>query len=192
MYIYKLSKQNLDLSKAEVLALAKKKGKLMGNYLLLDELIDYKRLAYTKKVYKLLFSTTKSKIKKDISSFNFNSIYKNNFRVSLVNNKYFEVSELADIIWEQLNNPVSKMKDAETDIEIIFSDKVLCCLLLWENQERFEKRKAHLRLYNHPTSLHPRLARCLVNLANAKKILDPFCGSGGILIEAGLIGIKKT
>ena len=65
MYIYKLSKQNLDLSKAEVLALAKKKGKLMDNYLLLDELSEYKRLACTKNVYKLIFSTNKSKEKQN-------------------------------------------------------------------------------------------------------------------------------
>ena len=27
-------------------------------------------------------------------------------------------------------------------------------------------------------------------LANSNEILDPFCGSGGILLEAGLIGLK--
>ncbi|MFB6294876.1 MAG: TRM11 family methyltransferase [Candidatus Nanohaloarchaea archaeon] len=39
--------------------------------------------------------------------------------------------------------------------------------------------------------MHPRLARALVNLSEVERggtVLDPFCGTGGILLEAGLIG----
>jgi len=57
----------------------------------------------------------------------------------------------------------------------------------------FERRKPQFRPYFHPTSMHPRIARALVNLARVKKgdtVLDPFCGTGGILIEAGLMGLK--
>jgi tRNA (guanine10-N2)-dimethyltransferase len=56
----------------------------------------------------------------------------------------------------------------------------------------YSKRRPQFRPYFHPTSMHPKLARVLVNLANVKKgstILDPFCGTGGILIEAGLMGM---
>jgi len=59
--------------------------------------------------------------------------------------------------------------------------------------ENFEGRKPQHRPYFHPTSMHPKIARVLVNLARVKagdRILDPFCGTGGILIEAGLIGVK--
>lgn len=59
-------------------------------------------------------------------------------------------------------------------------------------QREFSKRRPQFRPYFHPTSMHPKLARALVNLANVKKgsyILDPFCGTGGILIEAGLMGM---
>ena len=41
--------------------------------------------------------------------------------------------------------------------------------------------------------MHPKIARALVNITSIKKdgvLLDPFCGTGGILIEAGLMGIK--
>lgn len=60
------------------------------------------------------------------------------------------------------------------------------------NRSDFEKRKAHLRPFFSPISLHPRIARALVNISQVKKgdtLLDPFCGTGGILIEAGLIGV---
>lgn len=56
----------------------------------------------------------------------------------------------------------------------------------------FLKRKPHLRPQLHPSSLNPKLAKCLINLTGIKKgsILDPFCGSGGILIEAAFMNLK--
>ena len=57
---------------------------------------------------------------------------------------------------------------------------------------RFEKRRSHLRPFSSPVSLHPKLARCLVNLSGVKKggtVADPFCGTGGIILEAGLMGM---
>jgi tRNA (guanine10-N2)-dimethyltransferase len=53
--------------------------------------------------------------------------------------------------------------------------------------------KPHKRPFFHPGCMSPKLARCMVNLARVKEgdmVLDPFCGTGGILIEAGLIGCK--
>lgn len=55
---------------------------------------------------------------------------------------------------------------------------------------QFDKRRAHLLEAGHPAMTHPRLARAMVNLSGADKILDPFCGAGGILIEAGLCGLS--
>ncbi|MFB6190550.1 MAG: hypothetical protein ABEJ91_03170 [Candidatus Nanohaloarchaea archaeon] len=55
----------------------------------------------------------------------------------------------------------------------------------------FEKRKNQERPFSSPVSLDPVLARVLVNLSGVKPgshLLDPFCGTGGILIEAGLCG----
>jgi tRNA (guanine10-N2)-dimethyltransferase len=60
-------------------------------------------------------------------------------------------------------------------------------------ERNFNKRKPHKRPYFHPTSTDPKIARVLVNLARIKKgdmVFDPFCGAGGILIEAGLMGMQ--
>ncbi|OYT55005.1 MAG: hypothetical protein B6U72_00680 [Candidatus Altiarchaeales archaeon ex4484_2] len=57
----------------------------------------------------------------------------------------------------------------------------------------FRDRIPKRRPFFHPTSLHPKTARLLVNLARVKggdAVLDPFCGTGGILIEAGLMGLQ--
>ncbi|MFQ6124162.1 MAG: RsmD family RNA methyltransferase [Candidatus Heimdallarchaeota archaeon] len=61
------------------------------------------------------------------------------------------------------------------------------------NRGAFDTRRAHFRKFVHPSAINPRLARTMVNLSRAspqKKFLDPFTGSGGMLIEAGMIGCK--
>lgn len=58
---------------------------------------------------------------------------------------------------------------------------------------QFQKRRGHLRPFLSPVTLHPKIARALVNLSAVKTsetVLDPFCGTGGILLEAGLIGVQ--
>jgi tRNA (guanine10-N2)-dimethyltransferase len=61
------------------------------------------------------------------------------------------------------------------------------------DKKHFEDCKPHKRPFFYPGSMNPKLARCMVNLSRIKAgqlLLDPFCGTGGILIEAGLIGCK--
>ena len=56
-----------------------------------------------------------------------------------------------------------------------------------------EKRKVGERPFFSPISLHPKYARALINLTGAKRgstVLDPFCGTGGIVIEAAEMGMK--
>jgi len=55
----------------------------------------------------------------------------------------------------------------------------------------FDTRRAQFRRFVHPSAINPRFARMMVNLARVspqKTFLDPFTGSGGMLLEAGLIG----
>lgn len=59
----------------------------------------------------------------------------------------------------------------------------------------FDERKVGNRPYFSPISLHPKLARALVNLARPPPggtVLDPFCGTGGILMEAALMGHRTV
>lgn len=61
------------------------------------------------------------------------------------------------------------------------------------NRSLFEQRKAQFRPFFSPISLHPKIARSLVNISQINEkstVLDPFCGTGGILLEAGLMNIK--
>lgn len=68
-------------------------------------------------------------------------------------------------------------------------------LLTSLNRGSFEERRPHFRPFFYPGVLLPRPARAAVNLTGASAeelLLDPFCGTGGILIEAGLMGIKAV
>ncbi len=56
-------------------------------------------------------------------------------------------------------------------------------------------RRPRARPFFHPAVLYPKFARALVNLAKVKPgeiLLDPFCGTGSILLEAGLVGVHAV
>lgn len=58
-----------------------------------------------------------------------------------------------------------------------------------------EKRKVGERPFFSPISLHPKYARALINLTGVRRggtVLDPFCGTGGIVIEAAEMGMKAV
>jgi tRNA (guanine10-N2)-dimethyltransferase len=61
------------------------------------------------------------------------------------------------------------------------------------DRKAFEGRKVALRPFVKPISLHPRLARALVNMSRVRPgetLLDPFCGTGGIVLEGALVGAR--
>jgi tRNA (guanine10-N2)-dimethyltransferase len=54
-------------------------------------------------------------------------------------------------------------------------------------------RRPRKRPAFHPSTMVPKLARCMVNLSGATEgstFLDPFCGVGGIALEACLVGCE--
>jgi tRNA (guanine10-N2)-dimethyltransferase len=59
------------------------------------------------------------------------------------------------------------------------------------DRSRFESRRPHLRPFFYPGVLLPRIARTSINLSGIREkelLFDPFCGTGGLLLEAGLVG----
>ena len=57
----------------------------------------------------------------------------------------------------------------------------------------FIERNPQKKPFFHPSAMSAKLARCMVNLARPKAgdlVLDPFCGTASILVEAGLIGCR--
>lgn len=78
------------------------------------------------------------------------------------------------------------------ELRALFAGDV--CALGWlaaESLREFGSRRPTDRPFFQPGSMDPLLARAVVNLAGARPgrlLLDPTCGTGGLLIEAGLVG----
>jgi tRNA (guanine10-N2)-dimethyltransferase len=57
----------------------------------------------------------------------------------------------------------------------------------------FLARRPHKKPFFHPGTMLPKLSRALVNLSlvrERERLLDPFSGTAGFLVEAGLVGIR--
>jgi tRNA (guanine10-N2)-dimethyltransferase len=85
------------------------------------------------------------------------------------------------------------LKDPRIQFRVILTeDKCIFGIMCGSiDRSAFEARKPHYKPFFYPGVLMPRVALALVNIAKPEtSLFDPFCGTGGILIEAGLIGIK--
>ncbi|MDW5562151.1 MAG: RsmD family RNA methyltransferase [Methanomassiliicoccus sp.] len=82
----------------------------------------------------------------------------------------------------------------EVEVGLFVSDRVHFYLREAEvDRSQFEARKVAERPFFSPISLHPKFARAVVNMTlvpRGGRLLDPFCGTGGVLIEAATIGVK--
>ncbi len=74
------------------------------------------------------------------------------------------------------------------------TESVSVCALGWlavESVRDFGTRAPTDKPFFQPGSMDPLLARAIANMAGARPgatILDPMCGTGGVLVEAGLLG----
>ncbi|KAB1189202.1 MULTISPECIES: TIGR01177 family methyltransferase [Haloferax] len=84
------------------------------------------------------------------------------------------------------------LDDPDHELRVYFSEGT--CLVGWavaESVRDFADRKPTDRPFFQPGSMAPVDARAFVNIAGAEpgaRILDPMCGTGGVLLEAGLVG----
>lgn len=194
MLLLQLSRDNLDLAIEESKAvLGDKQIQIHDNILIVNSKKDYKKLAYTHNVFKFLFSCDKNNIEQAINGFNWNRIINGSYSVKKLKTKESSEKRIAVLIWRRLKQPKINLKNPKNKIYVLScGDKIFFCKLLWENNKDYMLRKAHLRPVLYPSSLHPKIAKACVNLLNAGNsvVVDPFCGTGGILIEASLLGRK--
>lgn len=85
------------------------------------------------------------------------------------------------------------LEDPMHELRVIFAGEI--AVLGWlvvEPGDDFAGRRPTDRPFFQPGGMSPRLARSLVNIAGVSpgdRLLDPMCGTGGVLIEAGRMGI---
>jgi tRNA (guanine10-N2)-dimethyltransferase len=88
----------------------------------------------------------------------------------------------------------ANLKSPDVEFRLILSGKaVLGTLTSSINRSAYETRNPQNKPFFHPGVLMPRVARAITNLSKIKHgelFLDPFCGTAGILIEAGILGAR--
>jgi tRNA (guanine10-N2)-dimethyltransferase len=166
----------------------------------LEKVIE--RAAYTKAAYLLLsigenYNELIKNINEEIIEKFIPKNVKFEVRVKRIFGAKIDTLEKEKMLGEIL---IKKFKEARVDLTnpthkihcLVTPFKLYLGLLLSEKRKKWiHNRKPINRPFNLPSSLQPELARCMVNLIREKPgkiILDPFAGTGSILIEAELMG----
>jgi tRNA (guanine10-N2)-dimethyltransferase len=209
-YLFELSKEHKKIPTAEIIACLKSENICFSiiesneDVFIVETDSDEikfkeiaKRLSYTYYIDRYLFSSPpsiddlkKEAIKNKIEDKGSIAVRCKN-RSKNINSQDI-LRTLADVYTSgrevELNNPDLEVRGLITDSAAYIGLKIIEI-----NRSQFEERKVQFRPFFSPISLHPKIARLMVNLSSIKNnetLLDPFCGTGGILIEAGIIGVK--
>ncbi len=190
---FQLYKRYADLAIAEALEVSKgRKIALYGNEILAADAKNaaFQRLGLSHAVFELFFVCKKQDLGRTIREFSWQKHYKKDFKVTCHHTDPCIELSIAQQVGERIKNSKAEMKKPVSWFNFFFvGDKVIAGKLLWQNKENFEGRKVHHWPAPHPTGTHPQIARAMINLTGITKgeLVDPFCGAGGILIEAGLM-----
>ncbi len=213
-----LSKENLNLSIYEFTMLLKvDKYDMLENFIYADisknKLKLLPRLAYTNGAYKVLFITENVKNTTDkLNNFNFAKEYKDDFCIRTrmhmkKDRKNYQIlaetldeRKIAPYIYKSIEknsktktSPKVDLKNPKTLFILFCFDKsIICTKSIYIQEDSFEERKNNFLPESSPISMHPKLARAMINLSGAEKgkIIDPMCGTGAILIESLFTGMK--
>jgi tRNA (guanine10-N2)-dimethyltransferase len=163
-------------------------------------LILTNRLGYTHEVHELIIKSDINNLNGDLSSVNWSEYIDETFavRVKRFHSDIDTVGTERDIgtlILANCDDIKVNLSKPKTLVRVMaFGNDIYVAIERIKLDKRhFEDSKPHKRPFFYPGSMNPKLARCMVNLSRIKRgqlLLDPFCGTGGILIEAGLIGCK--
>lgn len=104
---------------------------------------------------------------------------------------------LKNSILKELDPYIDKANLTDPEVAIYFfltEDKIYSGKLMYEfSGAEFYRRGSEAKPFSQPITVDPRSARCWINLSQTEeggKVLDPFCGTGTVLVEAGLMGLK--
>ncbi|MCK4968486.1 MAG: N-6 DNA methylase, partial [Candidatus Aenigmarchaeota archaeon] len=190
MYVALLSGKNVDMAKFEISSVSTSyvEKSLDGRILLFDSKndVDFSILGLTHESG--IFLGDK------IENIDFNVFLDKNIQISVLNlnsnrNSLLVSKKIGEFISEKGLNVDFKSQNIlrvyVTDKKMYFSKQIFV-----QDKKEFAKRASPKRKFFMPTSIDSMFARALVNIAGAKKnvsVLDPFCGSGGLLLEAAVV-----
>ena len=169
-----------------------------------SEEIDFKfsRLSFTHEVFRVLITSEEENLEKKVQEYSWHKIITGEFAVRIKKRGETKTNTLklekdvGTIIREKTEHKYGVNLDSPQifiRVVLLGNRAFLGKRILKISKKHFYELKPHKRPFFYPGSMSPKLARCMVNLTMIKKkekLLDPFCGTGGILIEAGVIGMQ--
>ena len=210
MLIIKLDQGNLAMSIAESMRLFQPSDyDLIDNFLIFENKNMFKNhlifgtnspelkkinLSLSKEICKIIcFTDSIKELKKKLKKINLNKFIKKEYKVESENlgNKK---EEMIDLIWHKINSKVN-LKNPEQIIKIVkIKSKYFLCKKIWQRTDKLSNRHNKNLPETMPTTLSPKLAKAMINLTGLTKgkIVDPFCGAGGILIESAKMKFNTT
>jgi tRNA (guanine10-N2)-dimethyltransferase len=200
MIVFRISGEHASLPREELRSLYEASGKKLvidseDGLLVLANDLDTKtllRLSFTHEFYPVEKITDRKHLDSVLLALGLKKSKTFCVRCMGFENNPAEERGSGEVIFEALRIPVNLRKPDVTVYLLKVKDKIAVSTKRYATDD-FSKRDQNKRPFFRPVALPPKLARLFVNLARAKKgdtLLDPFCGAGSILIEAGEIGLK--
>jgi tRNA (guanine10-N2)-dimethyltransferase len=102
-------------------------------------------------------------------------------------------AEVGRVIHQHTGTDVD-LERPEAEVRVLLARRVHAGILRGSvDRKGMDSRAVRHRPFSQPVSIHPKFARAMVNLARVPVggcVLDPFCGTGGMLMEAALMGFR--
>ena len=199
-YLFYLSGENEKLAKAEVEFLLKSYSKFRlieedKQILVCEGNGNIKRLALTHEACEFVTSCEIDDLEDVFRSLEYPKT-KICVRVKNVGGKKLDAAkaerELGAILWKR--GAEVSVSNPEAIIKVYLANKAFVGFLIQKTDtKQFLIRKPTNKPFFMPNVVLPRFARALVNLSGVREnevLLDPMCGTGTFLIEAGLMNIE--
>ena len=201
-YLLELGGENTDLGKYEAIELLnfEKYSPLLerdyGNVVIISTSKQIKekiiaRLSMTKRISQIIFKSKKKSLKEILKDLHKIEIGEKSFSIRQIQGKNLKNEETAIQIGKKISIK-NKTNLENPEVTVLFYKNIEFFISLkFKGVDTGYKKclKHHIsyRPYFSPIGIHPRIARAMINLSNCdvnKPLIDPFCGTGGILIEA--------
>ena len=201
-YLFELGGENTELGKIEAMELLStescdpviifdEKSIIAINVSKVIKSKIIRRLGMTKRVSKIFYKNKETSLELIVKEMPQIDIDQNTFAIRQISKKKMSERDIATTLGKRIPKH-NETNLALPDVKILYYAGTETIISIWDKTlETYYKRclKHHIknRPFFSPIGIHPRIARSMVNLSNCSEgetMIDPFCGTGGMLIEA--------
>ncbi len=187
--LFVLHKDNIPLALEEIRSVCGD-ARQVGDFALSDGGGDISVLAFTRAAFEVIRET--ADLEASLREIDWPRFVHGSFAVRVIPKGSSGLEkQIAKAIFHSIKDPKVDLDAPDSEIAVfVIGSRFFITRKLMDLDQGFEERKAHLRKSLKPISLHPKIARAMVNLTGSREgpIFDPCVGTGGILIEAVLTG----